>query len=102
MSISAPKRPTPRRSDRRVGGWLTRLSDLQTERDLELETHREKLRDQRWRRHQSMILTFCDVARNTVFPFCKVMAVAGVAVYGTALASQISIERAVRLALSIF
>lgn len=96
------RRSKPGVPQRRAGGWPTRLSDLRTERDLEFEARRENLRDQRWRRHQSMILTLCEVARNTVFPFYKVMAGTVVALYAMTLTGQISIEWAVRLALSIF
>jgi hypothetical protein len=52
LLVAANSRNTRRRAD----GWSLEL-DRKTERQLALEGKRQDLRDQRWRRERSMIVT---------------------------------------------
>lgn len=53
--------PTDRRNARREPSWARRapsaLRECRTDEDFACEERREKLRDQRWRRWRSMIIT---------------------------------------------
>jgi hypothetical protein len=47
--------------DRSYRRWGRDLDELQTIEDVQVELGRERVRDQRWKRHQSQVYTFVGV-----------------------------------------